>query len=100
MNNQRIRFCFLLLITGFLLTPFQSVFATESAEPVVLQDYTVMAGTWQRTDGGYLIKVSNVQTDGRPTVEYFNPKPIHVEQAAITTQKDRSAYGLIPDITP
>lgn len=47
-----------------------------------------MAGEWQRTDGGFLVKVSDVQRDGKAQVEYFNPKPVHVEQAAITTQKE------------
>jgi hypothetical protein len=63
------------------LWPFQSAFAAEK------QDYSVLAGDWQRTDGGYLVKVSEVQSDGGAKVEYFNPKPIHVEQAAISTQK-------------
>ena len=78
--------CFLLLLTGFFLIPLQSLFATESAEPVVQIDYAVMAGEWQRTDGGYRIKVDNILPDGMATVEYFNSKPIHVEKAEITTQ--------------
>jgi len=74
--------CLALLITALLLCSFQSAFAAEN------QDYSVLEGMWQRTDGGYLVKVSNVQADGRAKVEYFNPKPIHVEQAAISTQKN------------
>ena len=77
-----------LLIAGALLSLFQPVIASETAAPVVQQDYTVLAGEWQRTDGSYVVKVSNVQADGKAIVEYFNPKPIHVEQAAITTQED------------
>lgn len=88
MNNYRRSICFFLLLAGFFLSPFQPVFASETAAPVVQQDYTVLAGEWQRTDGGYVVKVSNVQADGKATVEYFNPRPIHVEQSTITTQKD------------
>lgn len=87
MPIQRTIICFFLLVTGFFLATFQSALAEEPVGPVVQPDYTVMAGEWQRTDGGYLIKVSNVQTDGRTTVDYFNPNPIHVEHAAISTQK-------------
>lgn len=76
--------CFFLLVAG---SP-PLVQAVDAVEPVTQQDYTVLAGEWQRTDGGYIVKVSTVQKDGTAKVEYFNPKPIHVEQAAITTQKN------------
>ncbi|MBT4090202.1 MAG: hypothetical protein HOE30_17090, partial [Deltaproteobacteria bacterium] len=49
--------------------------------------FAVMAGEWQRTDGSYLIKVSEVQANGQATVQYFNPRPIHVAKAAISTHK-------------
>lgn len=65
-----------------------SASADEGTSPPPRLDYTVIGGEWQRTDGSYLIKVSNVQPDGRATVEYFNPRPIHVVQAAISTQKE------------
>lgn len=78
-----------LLIGGGLLIPLRPLFAAEAAVSVVQQQgYTVLAGDWQRTDGSYFVKVSNVQSDGKAMVEYFNPKPIHVEQSAISTQKD------------
>lgn len=78
-----------LLLAGVLLSPLQPLMAAETAAPVVQQqDYTVLAGEWQRTDGSYIVKVSDVQPDGKAVVEYFNPKPIHVEQSAISTQKD------------
>ena len=74
-----------LLLGGGLLIPFRPLAETAVPEQ---QGYTVLAGDWQRTDGSYLVKVSNVQSDGKAMVEYFNPKPIHVEQSAISTQKD------------
>ncbi len=49
--------------------------------------FAVMAGEWQRTDGNYLIKVSDVQANGQATVQYFNPRPIHVAKAAISPHK-------------
>jgi len=65
----------------------QVLFATDSSEIVAEQNYTLLDGEWQRTDGNYILKVKDVQTDGRATVEYFNPKPIHVERAEISIQK-------------
>ncbi len=49
--------------------------------------FAIMTGEWQRTDGNYLIKVSDVQENGRATVQYFNPRPIHVAKAAISPHK-------------
>jgi hypothetical protein len=48
------------------------------------EKFAVMAGEWQRTDGNYLIKVSDVQPNGKAVVQYFNPSPIHVAKAAIS----------------
>ena len=59
----------------------------DDTPPAAKLDYSIMAGEWQRTDGGYLIKVSKVLFDGKATVKYFNPRPIHVAQAAISTQE-------------
>jgi hypothetical protein len=50
--------------------------------------FNIIAGEWQRTDGNYLIKVSDVKADGQATVGYFNPHSIHVAKAALSTQKD------------
>ncbi len=80
--------CLFLFLTGALLSPFQALFAAEkTAAPVVQQDYTVLSGEWQRTDGNYLVKVGDVQAGEQAVVEYFNPKPIHVERSAISTWK-------------
>jgi hypothetical protein len=49
--------------------------------------FAMMAGEWQRSDGNYLIKVSDVQANGQATVQYFNPRPIHVAKAAISPHK-------------
>ncbi len=78
---------FSLLTALFSFSLLQIGMAAEAIEPVTEQDYSILAGDWQRTDGSYSIRVSNVQKDGRVKVEYFNPNPIHVEQATISTRK-------------
>jgi hypothetical protein len=77
----------MLLLTGTVFISLQRGHAEEPAQPVVQQNYTVLAGEWQRTDGNYVIAASDVQPDGKITVKYFNPNPIHVEQAAVTTRE-------------
>ena len=88
MNSLLKNICFSLLFAGFLLGQLPLVFAAKQPLPVVQQDYSVVAGEWQRTDGGYVVKASNVEADGQVEVEYFNPRSIHVEQATITTQRN------------
>jgi len=87
MNSSRRVIILLLLFAGFSLTVLVPAYADEVAAPAGKLDYGIIAGEWQRTDGGYLLKVSEVQADGQVTVEYFNPRPIHVAKAAISTQK-------------
>ena len=88
MKNIRQIILLLLLGTVFFLNVTLSASADKGASPATGHDYAVIGGEWQRTDGGYLIKISDVQPDGRATVEYFNPSPIHVAQATISMQKE------------
>lgn len=78
----------LILLTVILLYITESVFATEPSNLTGIPNYTVMTGGWQRTDGSYTVKVDSVQIDGKAVVKYFNPNPIHVEQAVVSVQKD------------
>ncbi len=87
MTSLRRILYFLLFFLGLSLTMLQPISAEDAPPPPVKYDYTILDGEWQRTDGGYLIKISDIQIDGRATVKYFNPKPIHIAQAAISTQK-------------
>ena len=87
MNYLRRMSCFLLLFATCYLCLLQQAYADQSTASVLKPDFGVIAGEWQRTDGGYLIKVDNIQPDGRVKVEYFNPRPIHVEQAAMSREK-------------
>jgi hypothetical protein len=88
MKNFRQVILLLLLGTVFFLDVTLPASANEGTSPATEHDYAVINGEWQRTDGGYLINVSDVQADGLATVKYFNPSPIHVAQATISTQKE------------
>ena len=41
----------------------------------------LLAGSWVRTDGSYVIHVENVAEDGRLTAKYYNPSPINVSRS-------------------
>ena len=78
----------LLLPTIFAFTLLQPIHAEVKAPPSTKPDHTLIRGDWQRTDGSYLIRVSNVQADGQAKVDYFNPNPIHVADSSISIQKN------------
>jgi len=50
--------------------------------------YERLKGSWVRPDGGYVIEIKNVSTDGLLDCSYFNPNPIHVSQARATSEGD------------
>ena len=45
----------------------------------------VVKGRWQRADGGYVLEIRSVGADGTLDAGYFNPSPIHVAQARVTS---------------
>ena len=49
--------------------------------------YQPLVGRWQRTDGGYVIEIRRVASDGRVQAAYFNPRAIHVSRAVATQSK-------------
>jgi hypothetical protein len=62
----------------------------EPAKTDVKSSFATLAGKWLRADGGYVVEVRRIETDGRLDAAYFNPSPIHVAQAK--AEKD---HGLI-----
>ena len=42
---------------------------------------TLLAGSWMRTDGGYVIQVDDVGENGKLTAKYYNPSPINVARS-------------------
>lgn len=57
---------------------------TESAAERA--DFQALVGKWVRPDGGYVIAVRSVDSDGRVDAGYFNPRPINVSRAEASAQ--------------
>ncbi len=49
-------------------------------------NYNTIAGEWQRIDGNYVLKIGDVLPEGAAIVEYYNPRPINVAKAAVSTE--------------
>jgi hypothetical protein len=79
MKNRQIKFLRMVLLIMFLAVPAM-VFAADYFHPLV--------GRWQRTDGGYVIEIRSIGSDGKIEAGYFNPRPINVEQARASKDKD------------
>ena len=70
----------MVLLVLFLAAPHTMVFAAD--------DFQAIVGRWQRTDGGYVIEIRSIGSDGKIEAGYFNPRPINVEKAQASKDKD------------
>lgn len=80
-----------LLVICLLMLPWLA--SAESpkreAQEQVRADHERFAGKWLRTDGGYVLKLTDINADGTLTALYFNPKPINVSKAEWRRMGDR-----------
>jgi uncharacterized protein (DUF2147 family) len=44
-------------------------------------DFQKLIGKWMRPDGGYVIEIKNILSDGKIDCAYFNPSPIKISKA-------------------
>lgn len=73
----------------------------ESTESPVLEEtpqpeamFETLIGRWLREDGGYVVEISGVLPDGTLKAAYFNPRPIHVSQAAAAEEGGNVKVGI------
>lgn len=66
-----------------------SVHLSKSGQAQV--DCKKLIGDWERTDGDYVIRISDIHADGTIQAAYFNPNPIHVGQVATSLKNDAVA---------
>lgn len=51
-------------------------------------DYATLVDDWSRPDGDYTICIRGLDSDGKVQAAYFNPNPIHVAQATVSSQNN------------
>ena len=64
--------------------------AIAQKEPVQAR----VLGRWLREDGGYILEIRDVASDGSLSAAYFNPNPIHVSQAAVVQEAGMLKVGI------
>ena len=47
-------------------------------------DFNKLIGNWIRPDGGYVISIRDINSDGQVQAAYYNPNPINVAQSKTT----------------
>jgi hypothetical protein len=67
----------LMLLMSGLLVPWAAS-AKNGKERI---DYGRIEGKWLRPDGGYVLVLSDVKSEGTLKAAYFNPRPINVGKA-------------------
>jgi hypothetical protein len=51
-------------------------------------DLPRLIGDWVRPDGGYVISIRRIASDGRVEAAYLNPRPINVSRAEVSVVGD------------
>ena len=62
----------------------QDVKTAASAEK---PDFKVIIGEWVRPDGGYVVRIRGIKTDGSVDAGYFNPGKINIAEANVSLWK-------------
>jgi hypothetical protein len=64
----------------------------SAAAPQV--DLQRLIGDWVRPDGGYVISIRRIASDGRAEAAYLNPRPINVAKAEASVVADTAKLFL------
>ena len=79
--EKRLKKIFILVLSIlFLAALHTTVYAAE--------DFQTLIGKWQRSDASYVIEIRSIAADGKIAAGYFNPRPINVEKAQASIQKN------------
>jgi hypothetical protein len=60
---------------------------TETLISAEKPDFKVIIGEWVRPDGGYIVRVRNVNPDDSVDAGYFNPGKINIAEANVSLWK-------------
>ena len=60
---------------------------SKTAAAGIKPDLKVILGEWIRLDGGFIVHVRDVKSDGSVDVGYFNPAEINIAEASVSYWK-------------
>jgi hypothetical protein len=67
----------------FIFAPPNTISPETSAADVEKKtlDPSMLSGRWLRPDGGYVLQLSGIESNGQMNARYFNPRSINVSSA-------------------
>ena len=83
MQKKYFKIGVILIISAWAIL-FQDAKTAVSAEQ---PDFKAIIGEWVRPDGGYIVRVRDVNPDGSVDAGYFNPGKINIAEANVSLRK-------------
>lgn len=77
-----------LFIAGILAVVCVATFVVHQ-QTSETADYGRLIGQWVRPDGGYVLDIKSISSDGKIEMAYLNPRPINVSKAQANMKTDK-----------
>jgi hypothetical protein len=83
MQKNHFKIVVILIILALAVFPRDAETAASEEKP----DFKVIVGEWVRSDGGYIVRIRDVNPDGSVDAGYFNPAKINISEANVSLWK-------------
>ena len=83
MQKNIFKIVIIVIILAWAVFPRDADTAASAEKP----DFKVIIGEWVRPDGGYIVRVRDVNPDGSIDAGYFNPRKINIAEANVSLWK-------------
>ena len=83
MQKNYFKIGIIVIILAWAVFPQDAKTAASAEKP----DFKVIIGEWVRPDGGYIVRVRDVNPDGSVDAAYFNPRKINIAEANVSLWK-------------
>ena len=78
-----VKIIIIVIILAFAAFSQNAKIAASEEKP----DFKVIVGKWVRPDGGYIVRIRDVNPDGSVDAGYFNPRKINIAEANVSLWK-------------
>jgi len=78
-----VKIIIIVIILAFAAFSQNAKIAASEEKP----DFKVIVGEWVRPDGGYIVRIRDVNPDGSVDAGYFNPRKINIAEANVSFWK-------------
>jgi len=83
MQKNHFKIVVIVIILASAVFPRDAETAASEEKP----DFNVIIGEWVRSDGGYIVRIRDVNPDGSVDAGYFNPAKTNISEADVSLWK-------------